>query len=372
MKQTISRWIESFKNWLNPRDPYHDQYVDDELYRGRRTVKRRKKSILVRRYITLIGGILLVLLVVGGAVWGFNRVSYSREVSSIQTQIDNIYTDNRHADVKSSVTQNSLDKIKTDISKLHNGKKTSKLSNQLSSAQSAFDVRSDYNKLFNSQTRVGLKVTTKKVDTQLSSVKSADLTSSFKNNYVKRLDSVRKIVETADKLGKRYDAIIKAHDNNQTIQVATIEALIKDMSKNQKSQKTVDEQTKLISLKTIVNKENKQAEQEAQAAAAAAEKAAAEKAAAEAAESSSKAASKSASKAASESAAAESSAEAAAEQSAAESAAAASSSSSDTSASYYGGNGGIGSSNNGNSGAGLYGGYNANGVNGGGTSTGSY
>lgn len=357
MKHTISRWIDSFKNWLNPRDPYRDQYVDDELYRGRRTAQRRNRSILIRRYSVLFGGIILILLIIGGAVWGFNKVSYSREVSSIQTQINNVYTDNRHADVRSSITQTKLDQIKTDIDKLHNGKKTDQLVRQQANAQKAFDVRSNYDQLFNSQTRVDLKVTTKKVDNQLKNLQQDGLTNALKTKYTDRLKAVRKIVVTANKLGKRYNAIIKARKNNQSILVSTISTLIKDMSKNQKSQKTVDQQTKLISLKTIVNKENKQAEKEAQAAAEAAEQAAAEEAAAEAAESSSKSASKSASKAASESAAAESSLEAA------QSAANASSTSGSTSDS----NGSYNYSNSGDNSYNPYG-YGTNG----GTSTGSY
>ena len=117
--------------------------------------------------------------------------------------------------------------------------------------------------------------------------------------YREHLQKVRQIVQTADKLSRRYNTIIKAHQQNQKISVSTIDGLIKDMRKNQQSQRTVDEQTKLISLRSIVNKENKAAEKAAREAAIAAQKEAEEEAARKAAEeSASKEASKSASKAA--------------------------------------------------------------------------
>lgn len=328
MKNTVSKWIENFKEWLNPQDENRGQYVDDELYRGRRTVKRRNRSIMIRRYSILAGGLVVFLLLIGGIFWGFNRVSSSHQADRLDQEINQLYTDNRHADLENSVTQAKLDNIKSDIGDLKNRKKADSLSSKQALAQNAFDVQSNYNHLFNKQTRVGLKVTTKKVDQQLKTLKHKNVPSMFKTTYTKRLKSVRGIVVKANKLGKRYKAIMDARKNNLSVSIATVEALIKDMSKNQKSQKTVDQQTKLISLKTVINKEDKQAAKDAQAAAAAAEQAAAQAAAEKAAEESSKAESESASKAAAESSSAEAAAEAsAAAESSAEAASAAAESS---------------------------------------------
>ncbi len=148
-------------------------------------------------------------------------------------------------------------------------------------------------------------MTTKKVDHQLKNLKQKKVPAQFRTNYTKQLKDVRKIVVMADKLSKRYKVIMKARKNNLSVDVTTVEKLIKDMSKNQKSQKTVDQQTKLISLKTVINKEDKQAAKAAKAAAEAAARAeaiaAAERAAAESSRAESESASKAASKAESES-----------------------------------------------------------------------
>jgi septal ring factor EnvC (AmiA/AmiB activator) len=284
MKDTVSKWIESFKNYLNPREESHSQYVDDELYRGRRTVKRRNKQIMIRRYTVLGTGILVLCLAIGGIIWGFGKFSYSNKANHIQTRIEQLYTNKQRSDLKSSVTQALLDTLKTDIGHLKHRAKTDQLQKEQDLSQNAYTVQTGYDQLFNAQTRIGEKVTIKQVDHQLKSLKTKSVPTAFKTNYTQKLNAVRKVVVKTTKLNKRYQAIMTAHKNGQSIRVSTIDNLLQDMKKNQKSQKTVNQQTKLISLKSVVNKENKQAEKDAQAAAAAAEQAAAQQAAKAAAE----------------------------------------------------------------------------------------
>lgn len=329
MNERLNRWISKFKNWINPRDPYQNEFVEDDLYRGRRSAKRRHRRLVMRRWSILIGSIVLVCAVLFGGGWGISKTLYSSKVDRLQTRIDRLYVDSNHSDLKKSVTKQQITTLKDDVAQLKDRPQKQTLEKAQNQAANAYQVRQDYQRLFNQQNRVDLKVTTKKVKHQIQTLSNSAVPQAFDKKYQQRLQKVNHIVKTADQLSRRYKAIMNAHRQNQKISVTTIDALIKDMRKNQQSQRTVDEQTKLISLKSIVNKENKAAEKAAREAAIAAQKEAEEEAARQAAEeSSSKEASKSASKAA------ESSSKAAAESAAAASSAAAESSSYDSSDSY--------------------------------------
>lgn len=334
MNETLNRWIKKFKHWINPRDPYQNEFVEDDLYRGRRSAKRRHRRLVMRRWSILIGNIILVCAVLFGGVWGISKTLYASKVDRLQTRIDRLYVDSQHSDLKKNVTKQQIATLKHDIAQLKDRPKKPALQKAQNQAANAYQVRQDYQHLFNRQNRVDLKVTTKKVNHQMKALSANSVPQAFDKKYREHLQKVRQIVQTADKLSRRYNTIIKAHQQNQKISVSTIDGLIKDMRKNQQSQRTVDEQTKLISLRSIVNKENKAAEKAAREAAIAAQKEAEEEAARKAAEeSASKEASKSASKAAeaSSKAAAESSSKAAEESAAAASSAEEESSSYDSS-----------------------------------------
>lgn len=288
----------------------------------------------MRRWSILIGSIILVCAVLFGGGWGISKTLYASKVDRLQTRIDRLYVDSQHSDLKKNVTKQQIATLKHDIAQLKDRPKKPALQKAQNQAANAYQVRQDYQHLFNRQNRVDLKVTTKKVNHQMKALSANSVPQAFDKKYREHLQKVRQIVQTADKLSRRYNTIIKAHQQNQKISVSTIDGLIKDMRKNQQSQRTVDEQTKLISLRSIVNKENKAAEKAAREAAIAAQKEAEEEAARKAAEeSASKEASKSASKAAeaSSKAAAESSSKAAEESAAAASSAEEESSSYDSS-----------------------------------------
>lgn len=305
MKNTVLKWIEQLKERFHPQQEDHQPFVDDELYLGSRSRKRRARRRSIKRLSTWVAGLIVAFLLIFGIYRGISHFSSSHRAARLNEEIGRLYTDNRHADLKDSVTQTKLDKLKSDVDSLKHYKNINSLRTKQVAAQNAYDVRADYSHLFNKQTRVALNVTTKKVDHQLKNLKQKKVPAQFRTNYTKQLKDVRKIVVMADKLSKRYKVIMKARKNNLSVDVTTVEKLIKDMSKNQKSQKTVDQQTKLISLKTVINKEDKQAAKAAKAAAEAAARAeaiaAAERAAAESSRAESESASKAASKAESES-----------------------------------------------------------------------
>lgn len=301
MKNTVLKWIEQLKERFHPQQEDHQPFVDDELYLGSRSRKRRARRRSIKRLSTWVAGLIVAFLLIFGIYRGISHFSSSHRAARLNEEIGQLYTDNRHADLKDSVTQTKLDKLKSDVDSLKHYKNIDSLRAKQVAAQNAYDIRADYSHLFNKQTRVALNVTTKKVDHQLKNLKQKKVPAQFRTNYTKQLKDVRKIVVMADKLSKRYKVIMKARKNNLSVDVTTVEKLIKDMSKNQKSQKTVDQQTKLISLKTVINKEDKQAAKAAKAAAEASARAEAIAAAERAAAESSRAASESASKAESES-----------------------------------------------------------------------
>ena len=299
MKNTVLKWIEQLKERFHPQQEDHQPFVDDELYLGSRSRKRRARRRSIKRLSTWVAGLIVAFLLIFGIYRGISHFSSSHRAARLNEEIGRLYTDNRHADLKDSVTQTKLDKLKSDVDSLKHYKNIDSLRAKQVAAQNAYDVRADYSHLFNKQTRVALNVTTKKVDHQLKNLKQKKVPAQFRTNYTKQLKDVRKIVVMADKLSKRYKVIMKARKNNLSVDVTTVEKLIKDMSKNQKSQKTDDQKTKLNILKTLINKEDKQDAKAAKAAAEAGARAEAIEAAEIAAAESSRAASESASKAAS-------------------------------------------------------------------------
>ena len=80
MNETLNRWIKKFKHWINPRDPYQNEFVEDDLYRGRRSAKRRHRRLVMRRWSILIGSIILVCAVLFGGGWGISKTLYASKV----------------------------------------------------------------------------------------------------------------------------------------------------------------------------------------------------------------------------------------------------------------------------------------------------
>ena len=339
MKEDFANWINSLFNWLNPsrRD---NKYIDDDLYNGRRTVKRRNHSTSIKRYVSLLIGIVVVVLLVLGIGKGLKHFSFGNQTTTIQKNLDSMYVDANHSDLKKNVNQTDIDKINTKINKLKAGKKTASFQKESAELQANFNVKDNYDNLYNNENHVADKANSKDVDQQLKNLKAnVKVSSDFKNNYQQKLNDTKKILQETDKLSKRYELIMEDIKYKVAVDPNVVEKLINDMNNNKNSQKTLNQQTKLISLKSQIKKDYKKYlkdEANAKAAAEQAQREADAKAAAEEAEAESSAA---ASRAASQSeATAEANAAAAASASSDDSTSDSNSYSSDSDTSSYNSN----------------------------------
>ncbi|WWL94056.1 hypothetical protein V6R94_00195 [Pediococcus acidilactici] len=111
MNETLNRWIKKFKHWINPRDPYQNEFVEDDLYRGRRSAKRRHRRLVMRRWSILIGSIILVCAVLFGGGWGISKTLYASKVDRLQTRIDRLYVDSQHSDLKRTSPSSKLPRL---------------------------------------------------------------------------------------------------------------------------------------------------------------------------------------------------------------------------------------------------------------------
>lgn len=290
----ITNWFQhiftNIKDYLNPNeaDPHND-YVDDELYRNRRSVRRRQSTLRESHYIIFGASIAGILIVFFGLLSLGHYTVNSVRTANAATRVNQLFTSDARSNIKTSTTSTKVTQTTVDVKKLHTSSDKKRMLVDLNNANHMITIRQKYAAFYNSKGLLNSNISVKKIGTLESSLNKYGLPGEFNNKYQRYLKNTKVIAKRADSYDKQFKAIKKNQLLGIPVSSESVAKLIKKMDNNSKSQKTVTQQKQLIKLKkTLVIEEKAQqaalvAEQQEQAEIAAAEQQkAAKKAASEA------------------------------------------------------------------------------------------